>query len=79
MAEELGVMRGKIERVKREIAQNEGSLQVIMERLKKEFKVDTLDDAYDLLKKTQQQIEVKTEQIDDLLKTARGMLEKYHG
>jgi uncharacterized protein YjgD (DUF1641 family) len=79
MAEELASLRGKIERVKREIAQNEGALETIMERVKKEFKVDTLDEAYGLLKKIQQQIEVKTEQVDDLLKTAREMLGRYHG
>jgi len=72
--EELERMVGDI---KTEIAQNEGAVNNIMERLKRELGVADEEAAYKLLKKMDIEIKVLTEQRDDLLKIAREKLDKY--
>jgi chorismate-pyruvate lyase len=73
----LEELKSKVDRLKTEIAQNEGSLQTVLEQIKKEFSVETIDEAYKKLEAMKADIEVKTEQRDELIETARKMLEKY--
>jgi uncharacterized protein with von Willebrand factor type A (vWA) domain len=72
-------LKDKLEKIKREMAQNEGSIQTIFDRVKKDFGVNTPDEAYELLEKMNAELEIKREQRDDLLKIAEEKLAQYRG
>lgn len=71
-------LKSKMDKLAREIAQNEGSLKTISEQQKKEFGVNKVDEAYALLSKMRADIDVKRETRDELIGTAQEILAKYH-
>ena len=73
----LPELKQKIESLKRDIALKEGEANSTLERIKKDFDVDSLDEAYALLKKLGEDIEVKKERREELLSIAQEKLAGY--
>lgn len=70
-------LKQKIESLKRDIAIKEGEANSTLERIKKDFGVESLDEAYALLKKLGEDIEAKKEKREELLKIASEKLAGY--
>lgn len=73
----LQEIRNKLEKIKRDLAQKEGERTAILNNLKKEFKVDTLDSAYDLFDSLKEQIKSKKEEKEKLFASVEKRLEEY--
>jgi hypothetical protein len=66
-----------IERLKREMAVKEGERNSILDRIKKDFSIKTLDAAYEKLRELGIDIEVKQERREELVKLAQEKLAGY--
>jgi len=75
----LTELKKKIEDLKRDVAVKEGERNSILERIKKDFSVKTLDEAYDKLEGLGMDIEAKQERREELLKIAQEKLAGYKG
>jgi hypothetical protein len=73
----LADVKRDIESLKREMAVKEGERNSIFERIKKDFGVKTLDDAYDKLKELGTDIEIKKERREELIRQAQAKLAGY--
>ena len=73
----LADLKTEIERLKRDVAVKEGERNSILERIKKDFSVKTLDEAYAKLKELGSDIEIKKERREELLKDAQEKLKAY--
>lgn len=76
-AEIIGRLREKIERVKKERDQKEGAKKALEASIKKDFGVESIDEAYKKLEEAGAQIEVKKERREELLKIAQERLAEY--
>ncbi len=70
-------LKDKIERIKSEKSKKEGEAKAILDRLKKEFGVKTLDDVYKESDDISLKIEKKEEERDELLIEAEERLAKF--
>lgn len=70
-------VKRNIEALKREMAIKEGERNSILDRIKKDFSVKTLDAAYEKLKDLGADIEVKKERREELVKLAQEKLAGY--
>ena len=73
----LQTLKQTIENLKRDAAVKEGEMGSILERIKKDFGIKSLDEAYEKLKELGEDIEVKKERREELLKEATEKLEGY--
>jgi len=73
----LQEIRNKLEKIKRDLAQKEGERTAILNNLKKEFKIETLDAAYDLFDSLKEQIKSKKEEKDKLFTSVTKRIEEY--
>lgn len=73
----LSDLKSEIERLKRDVAVKEGERNSILERIKKDFGVKTLDEAYAKLKELGNDIEIKKELREELLAEAQEKLKSY--
>jgi hypothetical protein len=73
----LADLKAEIERLKRDVAVKEGERNSILQRIKKDFDVSDLDSAYTKLKELGNDIEIKKERRDELLKEAQDKLKSY--
>lgn len=68
-----------LEKIKRDMAAKEGARDQVLENIKKEFGVSSIDEAYALHKKMDSEIEVRRERFEMLLQQAQKKLEGYKG
>lgn len=73
----LGELSNKINKIKTEIARQEGARQTVMEAIEKKFGVKTIDGASKLLKKKKKELETKRKQRDELLAIAQEKLQEF--
>ena len=73
----LADLKGKIENIRSEVMAKEGEKKALLTRLKKEFGVKDIKDAYDRLRSISDEIESKQERKRSLLQTAQERLENY--
>lgn len=73
----LQEIRNKLEKIKRDLAQKEGERTAILNNLKKEFKIETLDAAYDLFDSLKEQIKSKKEEKDELFASVKRRIDEY--
>jgi|ADurb_Ile_03_Slu_FD_contig_21_1199664_length_641_multi_4_in_0_out_0_2 hypothetical protein len=73
----LQEIRNKLEKIKRDLAQKEGERTAILNNLKKEFKIETLDAAYDLFDSLKEQIKSKKEEKDELFASVTKRIDEY--
>ncbi len=67
----------KVEAVRRERAELEGRRKQLMERLKTEFDVNTLEQAKELLMELEADRDAKAKDLDEALGNLDGMMEKF--
>jgi hypothetical protein len=73
----LKKLSDKINRVKTDIARQEGARQSVMENIEKNFGVKTLEEVKELLAKKRVELTGKEKERDELLKLAKEKLEKF--
>jgi inorganic pyrophosphatase/exopolyphosphatase len=74
---ELTILKQEVERLKRDAAVKEGERNSILDRIKKEFNVKTIDEAYVELEKKSADIEIKQERKEELIAIAKEKLAGY--
>ena len=72
-------LKRKIEDIKADVLSKEGERKVFLSRLKKEFEITSIDDAYTRLKEISAEREVKEERRHSLLTKAQERLADYGG
>ena len=75
----LSLLQEKISDVKSQISTKEGERKVFLSRLKKEFEITNIEDAYTRLKEISAEREVKEERRHSLLAKAQERLADYGG
>ena len=70
-------LKDKLDDIKSEISTKEREKKAILSRLKKEFKIESLEIAYKRLKEISKEIDLKQAKKQSLLKTAQERLENY--
>ncbi|MFA5355261.1 MAG: hypothetical protein WC302_00785 [Candidatus Paceibacterota bacterium] len=73
----LKALKDKLEAIKTEYAQKEGAMASTLELIKKEFGIQTIEEAEDKLKELESQIEEKKKQRTKYLEQAQKKLEAY--
>jgi hypothetical protein len=73
----LKTLTDKINKIKTDIARQEGARQSVMESIEKNFGVKTLKEAKELLAKKRVELTDKEKDRDELLKLAKEKLEKF--
>lgn len=73
----LSQLKSSIESLKREGAIKEGEINSVVERIKKDFSVKNIDDAYVKLEALGKDIKIKKERREDLIKEASDKLAEY--
>lgn len=73
----LKELSDKINKIKTEIARQEGARQTVMETIEKKFDVKTIEDAKKLLKKKKTELAGKEKQRDELLAIAQEKLQEF--
>ena len=72
-------LKRKIEDIKADVLSKEGERKVFLSRLKKEFEITNIDDAYTRLKEISAEREVKEERRHSLLAKSQERLAGYGG
>ena len=73
----LQEIRDKMDRIKSDISRKEGERTGVLEALKKDFSVNTLDEAYDMFDDLKKQVEEKKKEKEKLMATVTKQLEQY--
>ena len=73
----LSDLKSKIENIRSEILSKEGERKALLARVKKEFGIDDMENAYKRLKDISKEIDSKQEKRHSLLKTAQERLANY--
>ncbi|MFA7100082.1 MAG: hypothetical protein WC143_08420 [Eubacteriales bacterium] len=73
----LKELSDKINRIKTDIARQEGARQSVMESIEKNFGVKTLEEAKELLAKKRVELIGKEKERDELLELAKEKLKKF--
>lgn len=71
------MLRNRIQRIEKEISRKEGEMQATLETLKKEFKVKTIDEAYDMYDDLKKEIETKQQEKERLIEEVDKKLTAY--
>ena len=74
---ELQEIREKIEKIKADISRKEGEKIGVMDALKKEFNIQTLDEAYDMFDDLKEQVEKEKSKKEKLIASISERLTKY--
>jgi prefoldin subunit 5 len=74
---EVQMLRNRIQRIEKEISRKEGEMQATLETLKKEFKVKTIDEAYDMYDDLKKEIETKQQEKERLIEEVDKKLTAY--
>ena len=74
----LRTLKDSLDTLKNDIATKEGARNATLERIKKTFSVESVEEAYQKLEKEGKEIQEKRKTRLDLLQIAKEKLEKYN-
>jgi len=72
-------IKNKIENARQELSEKKAERKILIEKIKKELGVDSIDEAYLKLNEMEKDLSIKENRKEKLIKKIEILLEKYEG
>ena len=73
----LAQIKDKIALAQQELSEKKAEKKLLIDRLKKELKVDSLDEVYEKIEKMEMELDKKKSRRDKILEEIEGLIEQY--